>query len=136
MAANANLAMLQAAYKAWHETKGDSAAWNMVFDDNIVLHSMGDDVQALAFAKDGSARDHMLKYFAGLAKDWTMIHWTPETFVCEGDRIAMFGRCAWTNKATGKVADVRTAHLWTFANGKAIELTELFDSARAVAAAT
>ena len=62
-------------------------------------------------------------------------HWSPEVYICEGDHIAMFGRCGWKNKATGKVADVRTAHLWKFKAGKVIEFTELFDSARVIAAA-
>ena len=73
---------------------------------------------------------------AAITKDWSMVHWTPETYVAEGERVAVFGTCAWTSKATGKVADVRIAHLWQFENGAAVSLTEIFDSARAVAAAT
>jgi ketosteroid isomerase-like protein len=65
-----------------------------------------------------------------------MVHWTPETFVGDGDQIAMFGRCGWRHQTTNKVADIAIAHLWTFKEGKAVEVKEIFDSARVVAAAT
>jgi hypothetical protein len=55
--------------------------------------------------------------------------------VNEGDRIAMFGHCAWTNIATGKDMEVRVAHLWEFRDGQVVDYTEIFDSARATAAA-
>ena len=63
-----------------------------------------------------------------------MDHWTPEVFVCEGDKIAMFGSCGWTNKANGRSAEARIAHLWRFRDGKIVEMTEIFDSARVTAA--
>lgn len=47
----------------------------------------------------------------------------------------MFGHCAWTNIATGKDMEVRVAHLWEFRDGQVVDYTEIFDSARATAAA-
>jgi ketosteroid isomerase-like protein len=134
---SSNVERLKAAYKAWHDTKGeDASVWLGLMEDDFRLVSMGQEAQGLAFAKERNSRQEAVGYLTGLLKEWRMVHWTPETFVCEGDRIAMFGRCAWANRATGKSAACRIAHLWTFRNGKAIELTEVFDSARAAAAAT
>ena len=65
-----------------------------------------------------------------------MVHYTPETFVCEADRIAMFGRSAFRHRDTGNIADLRMSGLWRFEAGKAVALTEIFDSAVAVRAAT
>jgi ketosteroid isomerase-like protein len=128
---------LKAAYKAWHETKGeDASVWLDLMDDDFRLMSIGEETRGLAFAKERNSREEAVRYLAGLLEEWRLVHWTPETFVREGDRIAMFGRCAWVNRATGKSAECRIAHLWTFRDGKAIELTEIFDSARAAAAAT
>ena len=63
-----------------------------------------------------------------------MIHWTPDTFVEDGNRIAMFGRCALTFRDTGESAQVDIAPLWQFDGNKIIELREIFDSAKALAA--
>lgn len=132
-----NLDALKAAYKVWNDSKAqDTSAWLALISDQMRIASMGDGHKALAFAAERSNRDEAIAYMSAITKDWTMVHWTPETYVSDGDRCAMFGRCAWTNKATGKEAEVRIAHLWEFQNGKAISLTEIFDSARAVSAAT
>ena len=77
----------------------------------------------------------MVEYFSSLLEQWDMIHFTPERFVSDGDEIAVFGYCAWKNKASEKGAQVRVAHLWTFRDNKVIDLVEVFDSARAAEAA-
>lgn len=137
MTAEAPLEKLQAAYKAWHDTKGASTeSWLALMDDSVEIVSMASEAKGLAFAGERKSRQQAVAYFTGLLADWSMVHWTPETFVCEGDRIAVFARCAWTNKRTGKTADIATAHLWTFHNGKAVKVNELFDSARVAAAAS
>jgi ketosteroid isomerase-like protein len=132
-----NVERLQAAYKLWNDKKGlDTSGWLALIADSMRITSMGAENNALAFAAERSNREEAVAYMAAITKDWSMVHWTPETYVAEGERVAVFGTCAWTSKATGKVADVRIAHLWQFENGAAVSLTEIFDSARAVAAAT
>lgn len=132
-----NVERLQAAYKLWNDKKGlDTSGWLALISDSMRITSMGGDNAALAFAAERSNREEAVAYMAAITKDWSMVHWTPETYVAQGDHVAVFGTCAWTSKATGKVADVRVAHLWQFENGAAVSLTEVFDSARAVAAAT
>ncbi len=132
-----NTDRLKAAYKVWNDKKAqDGSAWLDLMSDKVRITSMASDAKALAFAAERSSRDEAVAYMTALTKDWSMVHWTPETFVSEGNRVAVFGTCAWTSKATGKVADVRIAHLWEFEGEQAVSLTEIFDSARAVAAAT
>lgn len=138
MSSNANLELLKSAYAIWHASKGQRTdGWHDLIADDFRLISIGDpSAAAIAFAVPRRSRAEVIAYFASLLGAWSMVHFTPETFTCEGDRIAMFGRCAWTNKQTGKTAEVRTAHQWTFAGGKAVEVIEIFDSARVMAAAT
>lgn len=137
MATSAPLEMLKAAYRAWDESKGASTeAWLALMDDSVVIASMGSETKGLSFAGARRSRQQAVDYFQGLLADWSMIHWTPETFVCDGDHIAVFARCAWTNKRTGKTADIATAHLWTFRDGKVVRIDELFDSARVAMAST
>jgi len=136
MSDNPDLDRLKSAYRTWHESKGSEAdAWLSVFDDEVCMCSMDEAAAGLSFAKDRRSKQEAVGYFSALLADWDMVHWTPETFVCDGDRIAMFGRCAWINKATGRQADIRIGHLWEFRNGRIVGLTEVFDSARAAAAA-
>jgi ketosteroid isomerase-like protein len=132
-----NVERLKAAYKLWNDEKGlDTSGWLALISDKMRITSMASDAKALAFAAERSNREEAVAYMAAITKDWSMVHWTPETYVSEGNRVAVFGTCAWKSKATGKVADVRIAHLWEFEGDEAVSLTEIFDSARAVAAAT
>ena len=131
MTDDSDLSQLQNAYHIWHETKGSSGKpWLDLMDDEVCIYSMGEEAPGLSFAKDRQSKEEVVEYLTGLLVDWTMVHWTPEIFVSEGDRIAMFGHTAWTNKATGKTAETRIAHLWKFRDGKIVEFTEVFDSAR------
>lgn len=131
---------LKSVYQIWHDTKGEGDrarnAWLDLFDDQIKIASMGDATPEVSFSRRRDSKLEAVEYILDLLKDWKMLHWTPETFVHEGDHVAMFGRCAWINKRTQKTVDAPIAHLWKFNNGKAIHLTEIFDSAKAVAAAT
>lgn len=133
--AESDLERLKATYQAWHDSKGDKDVWLNVMGDDVCIRSMDETSPGLEFAKDRFSRQEAVDYLGGILDAWSMIHWTPETFVCEGDLIAMFGRCAWTSKTTGKSADVRIAHLFRSRDGKVVEMTEIFDSARAAAAA-
>lgn len=137
MPSDDSLIRLKAAYQLWHDTKGeDTTGWLVLMADNVRIRSVGADAPGLTFAATRHSRSEAVEYLAAITRDWKMVHWTPDTFVCAGSKIAMFGRCAWTHKRTGKTADVSCAHLWTFTDGKAVEFTEVFDSAKAVAAAT
>ncbi len=132
-----NLERLKAAFKAWHDSKGASQqAWLDIMSDSVVIRSTGAPVQALAFAGHRHSKEGAVAYMTSLLGTWSMVHWTPETFVENGDRIAVFATCAWTNKATGKTAEVRIAHLWQFKDGKIASLDEIFDTGAAIAAAT
>jgi ketosteroid isomerase-like protein len=132
-----NLARLKAAYAAWNDRKGDSLdVWRELMDPGFRLTSWGENTPGLEFSAPRSSREEALHYLSAILDDWAMIHYTPNHFVCEGDWIAMFGSCAYTHKRTGKSAECKIAGLWRFENGKAMELTDMFDSAVAAAAAS
>lgn len=134
--ANANLEKLQQAYRRWSKSNGsDTQCWLDILANYVVFHSMGDGNPVLAFARTRHSKQEMADYFTKLATDWTMVYWSPETFVHENDKVAIFGVCSWRKKATGKIAECRVAHLAKFHEGRIIEFTEIFDSARALAAA-
>lgn len=132
-----DLARLKAAYAAWSE-KGPNAlpAWRELLADDFVIRSVdGRTAPAVEFAVERGCRDAALAYLWGIFDQWDMGHYTPEAFVCEGDRIAVFADCAFRNKETGKVAEFRIANFWRFRDGRAVELVEVFDTAPAMKAA-
>jgi ketosteroid isomerase-like protein len=132
-----NMTALKEAYRRWDTSKGASKeAWLELMADEVRIRSVNEHEAGLSFAKNRYSRNEAVDYLAALLKDWEMIHWTPDTFVEDGNRIAMFGRCAWTFRDTGASAEVDIAHLWQFDGNKIIELREVFDSAKAIAAAS
>ncbi len=137
MSDSTTLTKLKAAYRAWHDTKGgNTEAWLELMDDQVCIHAVNEESPGLKFATDCGTKQEAVEYFTAIVEHWDMLHWTPDVFVEQGDSIAMFGRCSWRNRATGKAADVATAHLWRFRDGRAVEFRDVFDSAQAVRAAT
>lgn len=65
-----------------------------------------------------------------------MVYYRPRTFVADDDSIAMFGSCAYRHKQTGNTSECLIACLWEFEGDRAVRLTEVFDTAKAAAAAT
>ena len=132
-----NLARLKVAYAAWNERKGNSLeVWRELMHPSFRLASWGQGAPGLDFAVPRNSREEALLHLSAILDDWSMIHFTPHTFVSEGDHIAMFGTCAYTNKRTGKKAECNVAGLWRFENGQAVEFTDMFDTAIAAAAAS
>ena len=50
----------------------------------------------LEFACDQHSKEGAVAYISAILEGWDMVHFSPETFVEQGDLIAMFGGCAWT----------------------------------------
>ncbi|MGE0501252.1 MAG: nuclear transport factor 2 family protein [Rhizobiaceae bacterium] len=131
------LVALKAAYKAWGE-RGWYAldVWRDLMDEEFTIHTTVDGTTpGLAFAAERNGRNEALIYLSGIFEDWDMVHYTPEHYLCQAPMIAMFGRCAYRHKKTGRVADCAIACLWRFENGRAVAFTEVFDTARAARAA-
>lgn len=112
------------------------SAWLDLLAHDVIIRSMGGPEPGLEFAATRYSKKEGVAYLTAITQDWTMVHWTPETFVVDGDNIAVFATCAWTNKKTGKTVSPLTAQLWRFEKGLVTSYTEIFDSARVVAAAT
>lgn len=132
-----NLERLKHAYAQWHETKGTSVeVWGALMADRFRFSSVDENKPGLAFSRDSVSRVDAVARLSAIFDDWTMLHYSPATYVDDGNRIAMFGACGFRHKRTGKDAEVLMGCLWEFEGDKAVALTEIFDSAVAVAAAT
>ena len=136
MSSEANVQLLKKAYREWSDSKGLNVDY--WFDHVIGPHIKFDSIPrgdvAVPFAKAYDDRSELRGYFDGLLADWSMQHYTMTEFVAEGDAVVVLGKCAWTYKKTGKVAETPKVDFWRFKEGKAVEYHEYFDTARVYAA--
>lgn len=132
-----NLEKVKAAYQAWNDSKGASVdTWRALMADKVTLTSVDETTPGLAFAKNRVSREDAVAYLSGITEGWSMVHFSPQFFLEDGDQVAMFGTCAWVNKATGKEAKTMIASHLLFEDGEVMSITDLFDTAAAGRAAT
>ncbi|HVL14516.1 MAG TPA: nuclear transport factor 2 family protein [Gemmata sp.] len=137
MAVEELVAKIRAAYKRWHDTRGHSVAdWTDLMADDVKIRSVADGADGMKFSAPRDGIDAATGYFSALADEWEMIHHTVEELLVDGDRVAAFGRCAFKNLRTGKTADTPFAHRWRLRDGRIAEYFEIYDTAKAFAAAT
>lgn len=53
-----------------------------------------------------------------------------DRLVAEVDAVVAVGKYTWNHKESGKPCDVRMAHVWTLADGKATSFVQYVDTAR------
>jgi ketosteroid isomerase-like protein len=130
-----HVAVLTEAYRRWHDSRGGSVDhWMSICDENIKFGSIAQGAPKVEYLTAYKARDELKHYFTGLSRDWEMIEYRVDQFIAQGDRVVMLGHCSYRAKATGKVVSTPKADAWRFANGKAVEFYEYFDTAQVVAA--
>lgn len=127
---------LREVYRIWRESQGSNTApWLELLGEVIDFRSLGATSPTIGFARDGTSRADVMRYFEDLSRDWEMIDYEVEHMVAEGDRVAVLSHCAWRNRHTGKVSATMKADFFRFADGRVVEFAELFDTAGAVDAA-
>jgi len=139
MSEGENLANIKAAYAEWgaSRTKGNIASLEKIMADNFSVASMDESAPGLEFAVDTNTKVASIAYLNGIFEYWTMEYFRPDQFVVEGTRIAVFGWCKYVHKDTGNSVECRIANLWEFnEKGQIVSLIDIFDSAKAAAAAT
>jgi ketosteroid isomerase-like protein len=135
--AAANKAILESAYRRWHETRGQCIEELLhIYDDNVRFGSLAQGAAPAAFTMERTCKEEMRGYFDGLLAAWNMLHYTVHDMIAEGDRVAVVCSTAWTNKATGKTVETPKVDVWRFKDGRAVEFYEYYDTAKLFAAAT
>src|SRR5262245_25420059 len=127
-----NVALLKRCYQKWSDSRGNSVDdWLAMCADDIHFGSIAEGPAKVEYLTASySRRDALATYFEGIKRDWEMIEYVAENFVAQGDRVVMLGRCSWRFKKTGKVVSTPKADSWRFADGKAIEYYEYYDTAK------
>ena len=130
-----NVGQLRQAYQLWNDTRGGSAQhWLDLMADDVTMRSVTAGAPGMAFTKANQGKGEAAQYFAGLAADWEMVHFTPEEFIAQGDRVVVLSSCAFRYRKTGKAVESPKADVFRFRGGLIVEFFEFFDTARALAA--
>ena len=131
-----NVAALQMAYAAWHESRGKVGTWIGLFADEIIWNSQADGRPGMEFSRRRSFRQDILNYFEELHCNWSMQYYHVNEFFAKRDRVVVIANVSWTNRHTNKTATVPKVDIWRFRNGKAVDFMEYFDTHVALQAST
>lgn len=122
-------ARLRQAYAAWSESRGADHRWLDLLADDVEMRSvLAPEVPDDFAAPPRRGRAAAMEYVQTLGRDWEMLDFTTERVIDAGDDVVMVGRCAWRNRATGRVIDTPKVDVWRFEGGRAVSFLEMFDS--------
>ena len=106
-------------------------------DIQTIMERVTDDIEwtlegpaILPFAGARKGPSEVLGFFQALATTQDNHKLTIESYVAQGDTVATIGRYAATVKATGKSFDSRSAHFFTFRDGKVSKFADFVDTAQ------
>ncbi len=132
-----NIALLQHAYAQWNGSKGESVDhWFDIVDPNIKFGSLARGAPPVAFLTTYDNREALRENFKDLFYNRSMLHYTVDEYVAQGDAVFARGSCAWTNKHAGRSVETPKVDFWRFRDGKAIEFYEYYDTASVLQAAS
>lgn len=126
---SSNAERIRAAYAHWENSLGrDPEPFLALASDDFAMASVLDPPDLDELARDHSGLDRVRDYFAALQSDWEMIEFPTEQVVEQGDTVVWIGRCTWRNRHTGRLAATPKVDIWTFSDGRAVRMLEMFDT--------
>ena len=132
----ANVEILKHAYAEWADKKAqDITCWMSIVADDARLTSLADGAAGLSFTRSRSGKSEVLEYLKGLTTDWEMLFYRIDEFIAQGDRVVALGSTSWRNKQTGKVVVTQKVDIWRMKDGKVVQFSEFYDTARLIAVA-
>ena len=131
-----NVAKLQEAYRQWNDSKGASIqTWLDLMTEDVRFRSLAGGAAPMEFTLECYSKHDVGRYFEGLGADWEMIHYTPEEYIAQDNRVAVRGFCSFKNRKTGKVMETPKADFFTFKEGRIADFFEFYDTAKVFAGA-
>ena len=127
--ATSNADLIRSAYENWERTHGeDPDPFLALVADDFTMASVLDPPDLHELAKDHYGLDRVRDYFAALHADWEMIDFPTEQVVEQDDTVVWIGRCTWRHRHTGLLATTPKVDIWTFRDGRAVRMFEMFDT--------
>jgi uncharacterized protein len=135
MGTDSNLEIIKRAYERWgREKEGSFDCWVDILADDVRWRSLAAGARGMDFTTERGGKPAVRDYFVGMARDWEMLHYTPELFVAEGDWVVMRGACGWRHRRSHKRMESPKADFFRLKDGKIVEFFEFYDTAAALAA--
>lgn len=119
-----NKEIIQDLYEAF--SRGDVPTVLAGFDDNISWTESDGFPLAGTYIGPQAVLENVFMRLGEFSDNWSVV---VERLIADGDTVVADGKYTWNHKETGQPCEVRMAHVWTLANGKATSFLQHVDSA-------
>lgn len=127
--------LLNRGYELWAQSRGRSIEdWVAIAHPDFEVRSLADGHPEGHFGAVPAGHDGLRKYLTELVLHWIMEDFVIQQYVADGDNVVAVARTAWRNRATNKQVSTVLVDVWTFRDGQAVSLLELFDTAAMIQA--
>jgi ketosteroid isomerase-like protein len=106
--------------------RGDVPAVTAKFDDNITWTEADGFPLAGTYTGPQAVVENVFMRLGEFSSDWAVV---VDRLVADGDTVIADGKYTWNHKESGQPCEVRMAHVWTLAGGKAITFLQHVDTA-------
>ena len=106
---------------------GDVAAVTAAFSDDISWTEADGFPLAGTYIGPQAVVEKVFMRLGEFSDNWGVV---VDRLVADGDTVVAIGKYTWNNKKSGKPCEVRMAHVWTLADGKAISFLQHVDTVK------
>lgn len=119
-----NKDLIQSLYQSF--ASGDVPAVLAKFDDNITWTESDGFPLAGTYVGPQAVLEGVFMRLGEFSDNWAVV---VDRLIADGDTVIADGKYTWDHKKSGEPCEVRMAHIWTLADGKAISFLQHVDSA-------
>ena len=120
-----NKAIIQGLYQSF--ASGDIQAVTAAFTDDIEWTEADGFPLAGTYIGPQSVVENVFMRLAEFSENWGV---AINRYIADGDTVVADGKYTWNHRETGEPCEVRMAHVWTLADGKAISFLQHVDTAK------
>lgn len=134
---NPNVEALRNAYERWTQSRGRSVEdWVALASPDFQIRSSADAHAEASFGAAPAGIEGLKAYLTDLVNHWIMESYEVEQLIADGDDVVAINRIAFRHRQTNKRVACPLVDVWTFRDGKATSVMEVFDTAAMIQAAT
>jgi len=120
-----NKAIIQGIYQGF--ATGDIQAVTAAFADDIKWTEADGFPLGGTYIGPQSVVENVFMRLGEFSDNWGVV---VDRYIADGDTVVADGKYTWNHKQTGQPCEVRVAHIWTLADGKATSFLQHVDSAK------
>ena len=119
-----NKEIIQELYQSF--ASGDVPAVTAKFDDDITWIEADGFPLAGTYIGPQAVVENVFMRLSEFSDNWAVV---VDRFIADGDTVIADGKYTWNHKESGEPCEVRMAHVWTLAEGKATAFLQHVDTA-------